>query len=201
MTLDDYLKLDRCPHCRVDRPNLRNVTSDLTTTSDTGRNVRIWRMYNCERCGGAVIAGSNNRNHSRGVDEIYPNVPTVNDTLPERVKSYLQQAMDSTNAPSGSVMLCASAVDALLKDKGYKEGSLYKRIDQAKDAGLITPGMATWAHQVRLDANDERHVDEAMAMPSIENAKQCIEFVNALTELVYILPAKVTRGIEQSQSA
>ena len=44
-----------------------------------------------------------------------------------------------------------------LQDKGLKEGTLYARIDQAAKEHLVTLEMASWAHQVRLDANDERH--------------------------------------------
>ena len=51
-------------------------------------------------------------------------------------------------------MLAASAVDSMLKEKGYKDGSLYKRIEQAAGDHLITAEMASWAHEVRLDAND-----------------------------------------------
>lgn len=51
-------------------------------------------------------------------------------------------------------MLAASAVDALLKLKGYTAGSLYARIEKAAEDHVITQDMAKWAHEVRLDAND-----------------------------------------------
>ncbi len=38
-------------------------------------------------------------------------------------------------------MLAASAVDAMLKSKGKKEGSLYKRIEDAVAEHLITGDM------------------------------------------------------------
>jgi hypothetical protein len=49
-------------------------------------------------------------------------------------------------------MLAASAVDSMLKDKGYKEGSLYKRIDTAAADHLITDGMAQWAHPSPIES-------------------------------------------------
>lgn len=96
-------------------------------------------------------------------------------------------------------MLCASAVDAILKDHGVKDGSLYGRIDQAKEQGLITDGMAKWAHQVRLDANDQRHADEAAPLPSQKDAGLCLSFAQALAEVLYVIPARVTRGVEDSK--
>ena len=95
--------------------------------------------------------------------------------------------------------MCASAIDAMLKDKGLKEGRLYDRIDQAATKHLITPDMAKWAHQVRLDANDQRHADEAAPLPSQKDAGLCLSFALALAEVLYVIPARVTRGVEESK--
>ena len=96
-------------------------------------------------------------------------------------------------------MVCASPVDAMLKDKGLKGGSLNDRIDQAATKHLITPDMAKWAHQVRLDANDQRHADEAAPLPSQKDAELCLSFALALAEVLYVIPARVTRGVEDSK--
>lgn len=91
-------------------------------------------------------------------------------------------------------MLTASAVDAMLKDKGYKDGTLNARIDAAAKDHLITAEMAAWAHEIRLDANDQRHSDESVALPSAADAEKVIEFANALAQFLYVLPARVARG-------
>ncbi len=98
-------------------------------------------------------------------------------------------------------MLSASAVDAMLESKGYKEGSLYSRIDQAKSDHLITDEMARWAHEVRLDANDPRHADEIAPLPTDDDARKCIDFVLALGLFLFILPARVQRGLAESSTA
>lgn len=95
-------------------------------------------------------------------------------------------------------MLAASSIDAMLKHKNYKEGSLYSRIDKASSDNLITPDMAKWAHQVRLDANDQRHSDDDAPLPTADDAKKCIEFTLALGEFLFVLPAKVTKGLEDT---
>lgn len=43
-------------------------------------------------------------------------------------------------------MLAASAVDAMLKEKGLRQGSLFSRIDEAAQQHLITEEMKRWAH-------------------------------------------------------
>ncbi|HCY75596.1 MAG TPA: hypothetical protein DHV28_06710 [Ignavibacteriales bacterium] len=196
LSLENTLKLKRCPHCSVDNPNLTVVFQEFNTTADNGTNHRRWMVYKCVRCGGVVIANCSQL--SRQVIDIYPRTETVNDILPLKVKAYLQQAIDSVFAPAGSVMLCASAVDAMLKEKGFKDGSLFTRINKAVEAGLMTEGMATWAHQVRLDANDQRHSDEEAILPTVDDAKQSIEFTQTLSEFLFVLPSKVTKGIESS---
>jgi hypothetical protein len=60
--------------------------------------------------------------------------------------------------------------------------------------------MARWAHNVRLDANDERHADENAPFPEIEDAQRCLDFAMALAEILFMLPARVTRGIQAAGS-
>jgi hypothetical protein len=54
--------------------------------------------------------------------------------------------------------------------------------------------MALWAHEVRLDANDERHADENADLPTEVDAKRCIDFTKALAEFLFILPDRIAKG-------
>lgn len=96
-------------------------------------------------------------------------------------------------------MLAASSVDAMLKSSGYVEGSLYSRIEKAATNHLITTQMATWAHDVRLDANDHRHADEDAPLPTKADAQRAIDFAKALGMFMFVLPARVTRGITEAK--
>lgn len=187
------LGLDRCPHCNVDTP-LLNFHSHVETKLYEHAK-RWWKFYICNRCGGVISAWS----HVNGgtAVEIFPSSPEVDEALPERARAYLMQALNSLSAPAGAVMLAASAVDAMLKGKGLKEGTLYSRIDQAASDYLITKEMAAWAHDVRLEANDQRHADEASPIPNASAAKHAVDFAIALGQFMYVLPAKVKRGIAE----
>ena len=131
--------------------------------------------------------------------ECLPLVTTISEHVPDRAREYLKQAQESLGQPVGSVMLSASAVDAMLKAKDLKEGNLYSRIDKAANDHLITEDMAKWAHQVRLDANDQRHADESAPLPTPQDAKLCLDFAMALAEILFVLPARVTRGITETK--
>lgn len=128
------------------------------------------------------------------ITDIWPNAVSVSDSIPARAREFLTQALASLHAPSGAVMLTASAVDAMLKDKGFKDGSLNARINEAAKAHLITDEMAAWAHEIRLDANDQRHADEEAVLPGAADAEKGIEFAKALGQFLYVLPARVERG-------
>lgn len=190
------LDLPRCPHCGVDAPHLQfNQQFQL---GDYKGATRYWCAYSCRRCAGLVIAEGVNWNQP--VLKVFPNTTQdVSDDIPERARSYLIQAMDSVKSPSGAVMLAASAVDAMLKAKSLKTGSLYERINQAAAQHMITPDMAQWAHDVRLDANDQRHADDSAPLPGPADATRCIEFAVALAQVMFVLPARVQRGIQSAQ--
>ena len=92
-------------------------------------------------------------------------------------------------------MLAASAVDSMLKLKDYTDGSLDSRIKRAAHDHLITDDMAKWAHDVRLEANEQRHANEGAELPGPEDAKRAIEFALALAQFLFVLPERVQRGI------
>jgi Domain of unknown function (DUF4145) len=180
----------------VDQPNLNSVHA-VQTNNFSEDNQRFWKTYKCLRCGGLVIASSK---EERGeVTELYPAPIIFDEAIPQRARTFLEQAVNSLHAPAGSVMLSASAVDAMLKAKGYSSGSLYSRIDQAKKDNLITEEMGRWAHAVRLDANEQRHADLARELPTSSEAQRSIDFVLALGHLLFVLPQRVARGMKEAE--
>lgn len=196
MFQEALLRLDRCPHCQIAKPNMASL-GNVTTYDANNRNPRRWWHYKCTTCGGVVltVARYDNKHemHSE-ILEIWPAPREVDIAVPARARSFLQQAITSIHAPAGAVMLAASAVDSMLKEKGLKNGSLYSRIDEAAKEHLITADMAKWAHEVRLEANDQRHADEDAALPDEADAERVIEFARALAQFLFVLPARVAAG-------
>ncbi len=169
------------------------------TADYSGTRRRFWATYQCARCGGVVLASADTQ-HGEAT-ALYPSPETMDDeAIPANARTYLNQALNSRHAPAGAVMLAASAVDAMLKAKGYKEGSLDSRIKKAVVDHLITKEMGQWAHEVRLDANEQRHADENYQIPDESDAHRVIEFTKALALFLFVLPKMVTRGIEEATS-
>ncbi|WP_404934264.1 DUF4145 domain-containing protein [Nitratireductor sp. L15S-10] len=167
-----------------------------------------WATYECSSCHRITLAESYPAlmNHDYevygpGSDKIrllYPTPATVDDSLPEDAQRYLRQAIETKFAPDACIVMAASAVDAMLREKGYKKGSLYARIKSAVDDHTLTEAMAKWAHKVRLDANAVRHVDDNTQPPSEEEAQQAIEFAKALGDFLYVFTARVEEGIKDA---
>jgi len=197
--LSGHLVLPRCPHCSVARPTLiiaRTTGEKLQTVTEDGIR-RWWETYMCTFCRGVVLAAS--KAESGVVTEYYPPLPTLDTDIPEPARDYLRQAQESLAQPAGALMLCASSVDAMLKEKGLRKGTLNKRIDRAAKKHLITEGMAQWAHQVRFDANKPRHADEKASPATMEDAGRSVAFTLALAEFLFVLPTRVTRGIKDTK--
>jgi hypothetical protein len=193
--LATQLVLPRCPHCGVDKPNLMHIWQHEPSAFNAQR--RFWRIYTCARCAGLISAEA--AGWDQEVQRILPSPQDVSEDIPTRARTYLDQAISSLSAPAGAVMLAASAVDAMLKAKGLSNGSLYSRIDDAAKTHLITSEMAAWAHEVRLDANDQRHSDEEAPIPDESQAKKCVEFALALGQFMFVLPARIERGIKSAK--
>ena len=195
--LQPQLQLPRCPHCNVNNPNLAWI-HHCETNDHSGQILRRWGIYKCANCGCLVTAWA--MNFGEESIQVFPEPQSLDELIPERPRAYLHQAIESLHSPAGAVMLAASSVDSMLKMKGYKENSLYSRIEQAAKDHLITVDMAKWAHDVRLDANDQRHADDNAPLPSVEDAKRCVDFAQALAQFLFVLPARVQRGIAEAGS-
>jgi hypothetical protein len=131
--------------------------------------------------------------------EIFPGFSRAHADLPEAARRYLDQAMETLGAPDASAVMSGSAVDAMLKALGYEKGSVYERIDKAIEDHKITAGMGEWAHSVRLGSNRPRHADKENPHVSPDEARQSVEFAEALGNFLFVLTARVDRGIKAAQ--
>lgn len=198
------LDMRRCPHCGIAAPRVTRVWSGQGPTPRTdGGALQVWGAFACASCGGVIVARAahwGTPGSTTPVDEIFPAERTAHEDLPPVARTYLQQAYETLHAPDAATVMAASAVDAMLKEKGYATGSLYSRIDKALEDNVLTQGMATWAHAVRLDANSIRHADHERPHASIAEALQTVDFAEALGNFLYVLAAKIERGITSARN-
>jgi hypothetical protein len=192
------LPLHRCPHCSIALPRLQKLNVQVQTDNAEKKQPRVWILFECSACGGCVMVAWENTSNSCN---IWPAPNGFSDDIPDEPLDYLKQAAETISSPRASVVMSAGAVDSMLKERGLTEGSLYARIKQAVEQHLLTPDMGEWAHDVRLDANDQRHADTQATPPTVADAKRCLEFAKALGDILFVLPARVTRGKKTAHEA
>jgi hypothetical protein len=205
--------LERCPQCGVARPLLRKIDKAFRHYVEVGGYTPQEYWYftaRCSHCENHVLFyGKQAATGTRGEAEpdhltivrSFPESEQAASELPPKALKFYQQALESRHAPDGALMLAASAIDAMLKDKGHSEGSLYARIGKAREAGLLTAEMEAWAHEIRLSANEPRHADDQFEGATPEDAEQILAFAKALGEYLYVLPARVKRWQEKAEAA
>lgn len=194
--------LKRCPHCAVARPLMVPVHVSGRLSRATEGPTRRWGLFKCSSCGKCVAACGCNGDYSENAEivEIFPESRSAHEDIPEIARSYLQQAYDTLHAPDAAAVMAGSAVDAMLKELGYTDGSLYSRIDHAVSDHVLTDAMGNWAHEVRLGSNRPRHADEDEPHVTDEQAQQSVEFAEALGEFLFVLTARIERGINAAQA-
>lgn len=189
--------LSRCPHCGVATPNMNRVWSDAFA----GYGHSGWSAYRCNTCFGVVSCFMRWTDQDFQVLHTWPSEKVAHEDIPEPARTFLKQAFETLHAPDAAAVMAGSAVDAMLKAKGLADGSLYSRIDKALDSNILTDGMARWAHSVRLGSNRPRHADAERPHVSAEEAKQSVEFAEALGQFLFVLTAQIDRGIEAAAQA
>jgi hypothetical protein len=173
-----------------------------------------WAVYQCTSCenvvcfkgtfpegGSSVSAERRFGSKEHWADLMMPERSEDFTDWPERAKCYMEQALEAMGAPDGAVMLAGSAVDAMLKQKGFDKGPVYERIEKAVKTNLLTEAMGEWAHAVRLSANNPRHADIDDPHATTEEAQAVIDFAKALGQFLFVLPARVQRGKEAADRA
>lgn len=191
---EQLLGVPNCPHCGTAHPTLQRVWhSQQPRPRADEKRTSIWAAFSCTTCGGVVsVRGQPGEVAGNAlVDAIFPAAWEAHAAIPAAVARYLKQAKQTLSNTDASVLMSAAAIDAMLKDKGLHEGTLYARIDQAVAKGLITQGMADWAHRVRLDANNSRHADGGSPEPLDDDAQRAFDYADALTEILYVLPSRM----------
>jgi hypothetical protein len=113
----------------------------------------------------------------------------------------LEQALETLHAPDAAAVMAGAAVDAMLKHLGYTEGSLYHRIDKARDDSILTQGMADWAHSVRLGSNRPRHADENKPNVTQTEAQRSVTFARSLGDFLFVLTAQIEEAVQHADDA
>ncbi|UXC35152.1 DUF4145 domain-containing protein [Cupriavidus gilardii] len=183
----EHFGIERCPQCGIAAPNM--VIVHRAKVHDEWD--RFYGLLTCQSCRHSTMVYAGPMHGTLGV---WPAPKSYSNDIPTRVRGKLVEAQGTLGFPSPSILCSAAAIDWMLKEKGYTEGKLFRRIEQAASDHVITDDMKEWAHEVRLGANAERHADMDEPEPTKEDAERLLKFAEALAEILFELPARVKRG-------
>ena len=139
-------------------------------------------------------------NEKRSLLCIAPKRPssTAPKHTPANVARFFEQAMDNLpkNWDAAGSMFC-KALDTGLKSKFPEiKGKLNDRIKEAAAQQKLTPDLAKWAHQIRLDGNDAVHEGDPF---SKNDAEKLCDFTHLVFLYVFTLPGMLKEGQEKTR--
>lgn len=200
---EDIRELPNCPHCGVAHPSITCMWISQMFPRATRGHASRWAVYRCTGCGNGLLAQgwpNEDANNAR-ILQIIPDAKKAHEDIPEPARTYLQQAYQTLHAPDAAAVMSGSAVDAMLKKIGYTGGSVYSRIEAAVRDHKLTENMGAWAHEVRLGSNRPRHADGEKPHVSPDEARQSVEFAEALGNFLFVLTERIKRGTEEAKRA
>jgi hypothetical protein len=191
-----HLDLENCPQCQITKPLLSQRWSTLKYE---GLDIHGgWAVYHCSKCRRFILAWAPEFGE---VQHIWPQPLVLSEDIPLRVRKALDEATKIRDvAPSASIIQSQRAVELMLHEKGVAVGKNVTFNDKIKEAAanqIIIPAMADWANEIRWAANDERHLNVDDATP--DQAHQLAEFALALAQNLFVLPARISRGLKRAK--
>ncbi len=111
---------------------------------------------------------------------------SLHSSIPREVRKALKDATRcfEVGVHSASAVMAGRAIEAMCKDKGGV-GTLAKGLAKMKAQGLIDQKIWAWANALREERNLGAHATGADV--SEEDAKDVLDFANAICEYVYVL--------------
>ena len=112
---------------------------------------------------------------------------------PDDVGAYWVEARRSLEGKNwtAAALMARSAVQLVLRAKGATGSNLKQEIDDLTEKGLLLPIMKEWAHEVRELGNDGTHPKPGNTRTSEKDAKDVVEFLNFLMQVMYDLPHQI----------
>lgn len=163
-----YLFLLECPGCKLPMAG----TADIIQT-----DLNEWKMSSLSR--------------------VWPEPKKLTSwTLPDLMRTSIEEATRCLDARAynACVVMCGRAIEALCKEYVVK-GSLMSGLKELKQKGIIDGRLYEWGEALREARNIGAHATEFQT--SRENARDVLDFTDAIGEYVYVLTYKYKQFIER----
>ena len=115
---------------------------------------------------------------------------SMDQSLPAKIREpfvFAQEDAALRRNASGILSTARGCLDVALKELGEKTGGRRDRINNLRDKGIITGGIATWSQTLWEEGSDAAHDLEA----DMERAIEHVAFLRLFFEVAFSLPARI----------
>lgn len=117
---------------------------------------------------------------------LYPTIgPFVSSSLPKPIREAYEEAHRcyKVRAYTATAIMCRKALEGICVEHGVQERNLSQSLAQMRDKGIIEKRLFDWADALRISGNEAAH--DVHVTVSAEDARDILDFTNALTEYVF----------------
>lgn len=129
-----------------------------------------------------------------------PQDKQVNQSFPKPIKNAYQEALSCFKSKSftASAIMCRKTLEGICRVHNIESGSLQSDLQEMKDEGIIESRLFEWAEALRIFGNEATH--DINVTISMQDARDIIEFTNALLEYVFTFNDKFNEFNKRRQS-
>lgn len=129
---------------------------------------------------------------SRQLLRIWPPSPEVNPAVPSGIAATFREAHHTMENGSflAAALMCRRVLELLCKHFKVKGVNLKQQIDALHAAGVVDDRLRAWAHVLRDDGNSAAHDEDADTNITAEDARELVDFTDAILEYVFVLRAR-----------
>ena len=191
-----------CPHCKA----YANFECMHAWRDRSGENQKFLGVWSCANCRGPISGDASSLEKSKA-DPIRWEPRAVGGKEFPDVPAHIGRDADqahqcySIGAYRAAVVMARRVTQAVALDHGAPRAGLKKQLQHLRDEQTINPRLHDAATAVRLSGNSGAHPDDEPDLEGLdgEEAASVLEFMDALLEQLYQMPAKVNRIKERRQ--
>jgi hypothetical protein len=165
-------------------------------------------LLKCPVCTNPLLGGSDyiqvgpSEHEWSDLNRLWPQQETYIDwEIPEIVRNSLLEAKKcyKAKAYSACVVMSGKTLEGVCKHHKTKIQNLASGLKELKDKGVIDDRLYQWSEELRKHRNIGAHATEEKI--SKEDAKDLLDFAQAICDYVFVLNAKFNRFIKRKNNA
>ena len=165
-------------------------------------------LVQCPVCNNALLGGSDlvqvgpNEHEWSSLNRLWPKQEShVDWDIPAIARNSLIEARlcYKAKAYSASVVMSGRTLEGVCKHHSAKNKNLAVGLKELKEKGIIDERLFKWGEELRKHRNIGAHASDEKI--SKEDAKDLLDFVNAICEYVFVLTEKFNKFMERKSKA